>query len=33
MNRSLADLIRRGEITPDNAFLRSVNPAGLEGLL
>ncbi|KKU28455.1 MAG: Twitching motility protein [Candidatus Giovannonibacteria bacterium GW2011_GWB1_46_20] len=33
MNRSLADLVRRGEITPDNAYLHSFNPKGLEKLL
>jgi len=33
MNRSLADLVRRGEITQDNAFLYSFNPKGLERLL
>lgn len=33
MNRSLADLVRRGEITPDNAYLHSLNPKGLEKLL
>lgn len=26
MNRSLADLVRRGEITPENAISRSLNP-------
>lgn len=26
MNRSLADLVRRGEITPENAIARSINP-------
>ena len=26
MNRSLADLVRRGEITPENAIARSLNP-------
>ncbi len=33
MNRSLADLVRRGEITPDNAYLYSPNPKVLERLL
>lgn len=33
MNRSLVDLIRRGEITVENAFAYSVNPKGLERLL
>jgi twitching motility protein PilT len=33
MNRSLADLVRKGEITPDNAYLHSFNPKGLEKLL
>ena len=33
MNRSLSDLVRRGEITPDNAYLHSFNPKGLEKLL
>lgn len=33
MNRSLADLVRRGEITPENAFSRSLNPKVLERLL
>jgi len=33
MNRSLADLVRRGEVTQDNAFLYSLNPKGLERLL
>lgn len=26
MNRSLADLVRRGEVTPENAIARSLNP-------
>jgi twitching motility protein PilT len=30
MNRSLADLVRRGEITAENAYLYSLNPKGLE---
>jgi twitching motility protein PilT len=33
MNRSLADLVRRGEITVEDAFTRSFNPEGLERLL
>lgn len=33
MNRSLADLVRRGEITAENAFLYSLNPKGLEKLI
>lgn len=33
MNRSLADLVRRGEITVENAYLRSLNPQILEKLL
>ena len=33
MNRSLADLVRRGEITVENAFARSQNPKLLERLL
>jgi len=33
MNRSLADLVRRGEITQENAYLYSFNPKGLEKLL
>lgn len=33
MNRSLADLVRRGEITVENAYLRSLNPQILERLL
>ena len=33
MNRSLADLVRRGEITPESAYLYSFNPKGLEKLL
>jgi len=33
MNRSLADLVRRGEITVENAFSRSLNPKTLERLL
>jgi twitching motility protein PilT len=26
MNRSLAELVRRGEVTPENAIARSLNP-------
>ncbi|MCH7529732.1 PilT/PilU family type 4a pilus ATPase [Patescibacteria group bacterium] len=33
LNRSLAELVRRGEITPENAFSRSLNPKILERLL
>lgn len=33
LNRSLADLVRRGEISTDNAFNYSLNPRSLEGFL
>jgi len=33
LNRSLADLVRNGEITVENALLYSVNPKGLERLI
>ncbi len=33
LNQSLAELVRRGEITQDSAYLYSVNPKGLEKLL
>ena len=33
MNRSLAELVRKGEITPENAYLRSLNPRLLERLI
>ena len=33
MNRSLADLVRNGEITTENALLYSFNPKGLERLI
>jgi twitching motility protein PilT len=33
MNRSLVDLIRRGEITVENAFAYAINPKSLERLL
>ena len=33
MNRCLADLVRRGEVTPDNALLYSFNQKGLERML
>ena len=33
MNRSLADLVKKGEITVENAFAHSVNPKGLERLM
>ncbi len=32
-NRSLSDLIRRGEITPENAFQYSTNPRALERMI
>jgi len=32
MNRSLAELVKRGEITVENAFAYSINPKGLERL-
>lgn len=33
MNRSLVDLVKKGEITVENAFAYSVNPKGLERLM
>jgi twitching motility protein PilT len=33
MNRSLADLVRKGEITMENAYLYSLNPKNLDRLL
>ena len=33
MNRSLSDLVRRGEISPEDAFAFAVDPAALERLL
>jgi twitching motility protein PilT len=30
MNRTLAALVRNGDITPENAYLHSFNPKGLE---
>ncbi|MEN9852343.1 MAG: hypothetical protein RI996_286 [Candidatus Parcubacteria bacterium] len=33
LNRSLVDLVRRGEITTENAFLHSNNPKALERML
>ncbi len=33
MNRSLAELVKRGEITVENAFAYSFNPKGLERLM
>lgn len=33
MNRCLADLVRKGEITPENGLLYSFNPKGLERML
>lgn len=33
MNRSLADLVKKGEITVENAFAFSINPKGLERLM
>lgn len=33
MNRSLVELVRRGEITVENAYLYSINPKNLEKLL
>ncbi len=33
MNRSLLELVRKGEITMENAYLYSMNPKGLERLL
>ncbi|MCA9363673.1 type IV pilus twitching motility protein PilT [Candidatus Kaiserbacteria bacterium] len=33
MNRSLAELVQKGEITVENAFAYSINPKGLERLI
>jgi twitching motility protein PilT len=33
MNRSLLDLVRKGEITMENAYLYSMNPKALERLM
>lgn len=33
MNRSLAELVRKGEITVENAFAYAINPRGLERLM
>ncbi len=33
LNRTLADLVRRGEIAPDSAMAYSLNPEGLEQML
>lgn len=33
LNRSLANLVRKGEINPEDAFARSINPDALERLL
>lgn len=33
MNKSLADLVKKGEITPDDAFAHSIDPKALERLL
>lgn len=33
MNRSIAELVRRGEISIENAYLNSFNPKGLERLI
>lgn len=33
MNRSLADLVKRGEITVENAYLHSFNPRALERMI
>ncbi len=33
MNRSLAELVRKGEITVENAFAYSLNPKGLERIM
>jgi twitching motility protein PilT len=33
MNRTLADMVRRGEITPENAFLNSFRPKVLEKMI
>lgn len=33
INKSLANLVRQGEITPDNAYAHSIDPKGLERIL
>ena len=33
MNRSLIDMVKKGEITVENAFAYSTNPKGLERLM
>ena len=33
MNRSLAELVRQGEITAENAIARSLNPKAFERLV
>jgi twitching motility protein PilT len=33
MNHCLANLVRKGEITSDNAYVHSLNPKGLERLI
>ena len=33
MNKSLADLVKKGEVTPDDAYAHSINPRELERLL
>jgi twitching motility protein PilT len=33
MNRSMAELVRRGEITVENAYLHSFNPKNLERMI
>lgn len=33
MNKSLADLVKKGEITPDDAYAHSIDPRALERLL
>ena len=33
MNKSLADLVKKGEVTPDDAYAHSIDPKGLERLL
>jgi Tfp pilus assembly pilus retraction ATPase PilT len=33
MNKSLAELVRAGEISQEDAYLYSFNPAGLEKII
>ena len=33
MNRSLVDLVRRGEISIEDAYANSLNPKGLDRLI